>query len=710
VKEFVSLLPADEENIWDAQIWGEEPLIELEETEEKIVIHYLFPGFYLSEDTRYVDGTPFPFKQINIEHTGFLAVSGKPLIPSLGLYVRIPSPCQYSVTVEKGEPMEFHDILLLPSQEQVRDSPEDDDFEFDQPFYEEDRLYPEELVEINGPYDIEQAPILLIHVRPLQYNPLNHRVTGYGSFTVSIELERNPESRHNISPLGAHEDNISRNFIVNDARIPSKPFFPPEKKKKQKSQTDLPEFLIIYHDPWVSAAKTLAQWKTMRGLITESISLEEIGTSVDQIKTYIRDRKHNMPGLKYVLLLGDVDFIPAEKITGGPVGNNITDYYYSTPRDPHHEEHELVFPWLSVGRIPVQTGEEAHFVVDKIISYEKNPPENPDYYKKMIFAAYFQDKRPRDGKAERAYVKTMETIREHMIMLGFEVDRVYVSSNPEITEYLDDTEIPQQVRESLMDPDEATRVLIDALSAGCMMIGHRDHGNNLGWVHPPLRTSHLETITGTGIGTQAFSSMVYSINCLTGRFDLIPSRECFAEKLLKIQGGTPSLIAAVRPSHTWLNDDLMKALFDAMWGGVLPTYPGSSVSYSVIHNRLGDILNYAKMYLPLTLSGSPQYLKDHFEIYHVLGDPTLEIWRTHPHDLTITAHIDNGYLDIGLAACPHKSVITIWYKATFIQKIEPVSTHIRLSLRYLELWPLSKKDVAVCFWAPGHRFQKIFCT
>ena len=67
-----------------------------------------------------------------------------------------------------------------------------------------------------------------------------------------------------------------------------------------------------------------------------------------------------------------------------------------------------------------------------------------------------------------------------------------------------------------------------------------------------------------------------------------------------------------------------KALFDGMWPGVLPTFPGSTAAYGVRNNRLGDLLNYAKSYLPIAGSGSTRYIKDHFEIYHVVGDPTLE--------------------------------------------------------------------------------------
>ena len=160
----------------------------------------------------------------------------------------------------------------------------------------------------------------------------------------------------------------------------------------------------------------------------------------------------------------------------------------------------------------------------------------------------------------------------------------------------------------------------------------------------------------------------------------------------------------------------MKALFDAMWGGILPTFPGATASYSVRHNRLGDILNYAKAYLPLRISAyslvSSTTVQDHFEIFHVLGDPTLELWKAYPFIVKISALLKMGYLYIRLSACPKDGVITVWYNDRMLKRIKTSSTNMRIALR--ELVPLPRlprrqirPPILVCFWAPGYRFCQV---
>lgn len=174
-----------------------------------------------------------------------------------------------------------------------------------------------------------------------------------------------------------------------------------------------------------------------------------------------------------------------------------------------------------------------------------------------------------------------------------------------------------------------------------------------------------------------------------------------------MKGGAPSLIAVTRNSGTWRNDSLVKALFDATWAGVLPTFPGSTASYPVKHNRLGDILNYAKSYLPVAHSGAAG-IKDHFEIYHVIGDPTIELWKANPIIIDIRAELRGSYLDIMLSACPKGSVITTWYKDKMFKRIEPSSTHVRISTRPIRPLPFPmRRLVYVYFWAPGHRFRQV---
>jgi len=394
--------------------------------------------------------------------------------------------------------------------------------------------------------------------------------------------------------------------------------------------------------------------------------------------------------------------IVAETISPSPWGENITDYYYSTKKDAASST-EFVFPWLSIGRIPVKTSVEAMSVVDQIIRYERNPPCDPEYYKRMAFAAYFQDNSPQDGKADRAYLKTMEDIRIHMSTLGFDVERIYVSNNPNPLQYVNGQVVSTEVKNSIVDSYTATDMILSTTSEGQLIIGHRNHGGQNGWSHPSFTTDHLDAILSE------YPSLFYSINCLTGMFDLPNPTDSFAEKILKINGAAPSVVAATRVSHTWLNNDLMKALFDAMWAGVIATFPGTTASYSVRYNRVGDILNYAKTYLPVKMSGSNDFIKDHFEIYHVVGDPTLEIWKSLPRTLEIRVQVRFGHLYLQLSACPKGSVITIWYGGRLLKRIVPASTFIKLPLREFVVSPPTpiRKKLIICFWAPGHRFRSI---
>jgi len=321
----------------------------------------------------------------------------------------------------------------------------------------------------------------------------------------------------------------------------------------------------------------------------------------------------------------------------------------------------------------------------------------------MAFAAHFEDA-DGDGKADRAFVKTMESILKHMTdTLKFSVKRIYVSDTPEPQKYRDDTNVPPEVKNAIVSSAQARKIIKSITGAGRLITAHRGHGDRTGWLQPPFQTTDLGSITDDN----PTPTMFYSVNCLTGQFD--SKRDSFAEKLLKISWGAPSLIAATRRSQTWLNNYLMRALFDAMWGGVIPTFSPATASYPLKYNRLGDILNYGKLYLPVKKEQEGnEFIKDHFEIYHVIGDPTLELWRAKPRTMKLRTVPDDGDLSITmlstryvmLSACPTDSVITVWHGDKLLKRIEPSSTHLTISLR--DIPPSSL--ISVCFWAPGYRF------
>ena len=198
-------------------------------------------------------------------------------------------------------------------------------------------------------------------------------------------------------------------------------------------------------------------------------------------------------------------------------------FYYSTP-EVRPEYRGLVFPWLACGRIPAKSSAEAWDIVGRIINYEKHPPSDLSYYKKMSFVAVFQgsggqDAEPDDpleGKASRNYVKTMETIRQRMQSLGFEVERIYeAETGSPMKRYCDGSKIPQEVigqTISKKHPGALKRKLISAMEQGRMIIAHRGHGAPSGWMKPELTSGDVRSITSE------FPTLFFSLNCFKREF------------------------------------------------------------------------------------------------------------------------------------------------------------------------------------------------
>jgi hypothetical protein len=705
MSEFVSLSPSGLPEEFDMEVYSEKPVVSVTEGENVIEINYIFPGFTLGDTKQQVAQQTLAFKEVGISGAGFVSESGKPLLPSFGRFIQIPPGCHGKVSSEKSPPVEYEDILITPAQEQATDQAGSaNGFEYDADAYGTDTLYPANVVEVSEPQYLDGYTVLLIHVRPLQYNSAKRRLLGYSNIKVTIHLAAKPSDEMDeadMAQLSVTDPSVTRegfgNLVLNPSRhiterIPVRPLPGPIVIKPRG-----PEFLIIYDNKLKRAAEQLADWKNRKGLITEIVSIDAVGNTVAKIKKYIRDRrKFLLSRLRYVLLLGDVAAIVSEERAG-----NTTDYYYFTPKDPVSGT-DCVLPWVSGGRIPVNSLDDAQAVVKQIINYERTPPCDSEYYRRMSFAAYFQDDSPQDGRADRAYMKTMEGIRAHMISLGFAAERIYVSNNPNPQQYKDGTAVPAEVRNAIVDGSNATDMLISETSEGQLLIGHRDHGSEAGWSHPAFRKEHLESILS------AYPSIYYSINCLTGRFDYNPS-DSFAEDIMELEGGAPSLVAATELSGTWRNDSLMKALFDALWPGVISTFPGTTASYAVKYNRLGDILNYAKSYL-LVAHGTNSGVKDHLEIYHVVGDPTLQIWAEQPASLRLSASVYRNLLNIYVTPAPAEGVVTIWYLGKQVKRTALSSTRMSIPVSDLKLSPSplppARRFVEICVSAPGHRYTQ----
>jgi hypothetical protein len=102
------------------------------------------------------------------------------------------------------------------------------------------------------------------------------------------------------------------------------------------------------------------------------------------------------------------------------------------------------------------------------------------------------------------------------------------------------------------------------------------------------------------------------------------------------------IIGDTRSSPTWANSAITRGFFDATWPDLLPANGGAT---SI--TRLGDILNYGKEYLMSQVgvaqsAGSVDQNAADTDVilYHVFGDPTLEMWTDYPYNFVLGGHFD----------------------------------------------------------------------
>lgn len=92
------------------------------------------------------------------------------------------------------------------------------------------------------------------------------------------------------------------------------------------------------------------------------------------------------------------------------------------------------------------------------------------------------------------------------------------------------------------------------------------------------------------------------------------------------------MLGDTRNSPTWANSAITRGFFDAVWPDLLLSDGGSD---SIV--RLGDILNYGKAYMAGQVgvtqtagSISSSQSDGNIVMWHVFGDPTLELWTGKP--------------------------------------------------------------------------------
>jgi len=231
-------------------------------------------------------------------------ISGYPEIPTLRRSVIIPDNGQVKVEVVESYYKDFSSLhRIIPSRGNIERNQDPSTIPYSFEGYNENKFYPENIVNNYTPYILRDYRGVNIEVNPFQYNPQTGVLRVWERVIVKVTVENTSgenEIIRNSYPQKVIEDfdNIYKNIFLNYNLGRYTPITEPGR------------MIIITYDNFNSLVQPLLEWKLQKGTPCEIINVSSIGASVSAIETYITTEYNSTEGLTYVLLVGDVAQIP----------------------------------------------------------------------------------------------------------------------------------------------------------------------------------------------------------------------------------------------------------------------------------------------------------------------------------------------------------------------------------------------------------------
>ncbi|HNQ22605.1 MAG TPA: C25 family cysteine peptidase [Phycisphaerae bacterium] len=346
---------------------------------------------------------------------------------------------------------------------------------------------------------------------------------------------------------------------------------------------DTGNYLIVAAQAFAASAP-LAQFasaKTAAGFDVTTYSVPP-GTTAADIKTYIESQYFSANPPDYVLLVGDADAIPAW--VGGGAKASPTDLPYVCMDGANDW-----YPDIALGRFSVRSEGQLQAVVDKTLHVAGGVFADPDFVRRAAFVAGPDD----DCGDEDTHNWVIDTYLE---------PRDYLSNKLYTRTYFAN---PTTVRA--------------ALNEGSVYVIYYGHSDTNGWHAPALRKSDIRNLTNSG--KYPFH---LSISCNAGDFTV---EECFGETwLIQANKGAAAVYAASEFLY-WLSPpwteagDLEKFLFTALYDDGV--------------REIGRA--WQAVLLDLLAKYGPQnpVTRDYFEMFNLLGDPSLRVPMPNAFMLTV---------------------------------------------------------------------------
>ncbi|MEO0185860.1 MAG: C25 family cysteine peptidase, partial [candidate division WOR-3 bacterium] len=496
--------------------------------------------------------------------------------------------------------------------------------------YNSDEPYPLKKCDLTGSGTLAGYRLAHVEINPVQYIPVEGKIRFATRITYRLRyLENQVENTvPTVDQQKIFGENV-RAMVVNPEMVD---IFAPKVSGKGVSRLLPPgdyKYVIISGATSLDTIfQRLANWKTKKGVPTNVVQISWVNSNYsgydlpEKIRNFIIDAR-NTWGTVWVLLGGSAD----HKTSGQNLVPERSCFYINAPVGYYADEDtipcDLYFAGLDgtwdlngnhiygqiadnadmysdvyVGRASVYSITQAQNFVNKILTYEKNPPT--DYIRKMLLPTAIlwssYEERPMQDSIARM------------------------------------TPTPPWVDGKLYERNGtlSRQRMIDSMNVGFGMGAWEGHGDENGIYMGS--TPYLSSTDADGLTNGNKQGIAISIACFTGAWDETPNGDCFAEHLANRVGG-----------------GLIGVMFNSRygWGAYVGGYvPGPSerldtTYYAKIFQaglyKMGQVLAVDKdCWVPYADSGN-QYDYTRWCLYelNLIGDPELPLWTNIPANLTV---------------------------------------------------------------------------
>ncbi|UCG90974.1 MAG: hypothetical protein JSV97_07755 [candidate division WOR-3 bacterium] len=569
----------------------------------------------------------------------FLPYPGVPNLTGASRYVAVPQGATAQVKILDTRIEVYRGVEVAPAPNIPRNN--DDSplrYEKNMSIYGRDVYYPSSPVTLSQPMKMRGVDVVLVGVIPFQYNPITKELIVYKDIRFTIDYVGGNGHFGDDQLRSRFWESMLQGHLLNYNSLPEIDFYAPERLGGRDGY----EYIIIVPDDPVFEAwgDTIKAWRKLQGISCEVYTLTEVGgNTTTAIENFLNNAYATWdPRPVAFLLLSDYQSSGDVYGITSPVWNSycVSDNIYA---DVNGDD----LPDMHHGRICAQDESDLSIMINKFLSYERNPYTDADFYRAPLCACGWQD--------DRWFQLASEVVRGFLINelsrsparqynLGSPANPVAggpwstrTGTTPVVAYWNSYGYIPlnNPYGSSWWNNGSAAGVNA-AINAGAFIVQHRDHGSETGWGEPSYHIGDLDGLTNT------MFTWVNSTNCLTGKYNSLS--ETFSEKFHRIEYGALGLNAASEVSYSFVNDTYIWGMWDCYWSDFDPGYPGMRMTG---HDNLRpcQAMTYGKYYLeamwfPDSVPGVSGLRVYTYHLFHHHTDAFVTLYSQIPESLSVS--------------------------------------------------------------------------